>query len=71
MFDESIKSSDYSLAPSLNYTGIYTLFGAVKLTKNADFDKYKHSGYCIGFDSRERFLLFDGSGIKERNHIRC
>ena len=49
MFDESVKSPDYSLAPSLNYTSIYTLFGAVKLTKNADFDKYKHSGYCIGF----------------------
>ena len=26
------------------------LFGAVKLTKNADIDKYKYSGYGIGFD---------------------
>ena len=24
----------------------------MKLTKNADPDKYKHSGYGIGFDSR-------------------
>ena len=28
------------------------LFGAVKLTKNADLDKYSYSGYGIGFDSR-------------------
>ena len=26
------------------------MFGAVKLTKNADIDKYKYSGYGIGFD---------------------
>ena len=26
------------------------LFGAVSLTKNADFHKYKYSGYGIGFD---------------------
>ena len=25
-------------------------FGAVKLTKNADVDKYKYSGYGIKFD---------------------
>ena len=28
------------------------LFGAVKITKNADPDKYKYSGYGVGFDSR-------------------
>ena len=28
------------------------LFGAVKLTKNADVNKYKFSGYGSGFDSR-------------------
>ena len=37
------------------------LFGAVKLTKNADLDKYKYSGYSIGFDLRSEFLLSDGS----------
>ena len=26
------------------------LFGAVKLNKNADIDKYKCAGYGIGFD---------------------
>ena len=28
------------------------LFGAVTLTKNVDINKYKYSGYGIGFDSR-------------------
>ena len=26
------------------------IFGAVKLTKNADIDTYRYSGYGIGFD---------------------
>ena len=34
------------------FTLKYCLFGAVKLTKNADPDKYSYSGYHIGFDSR-------------------
>ena len=47
----------YTLGPQLrnlnkDFTlGIY-LFGCVKLTKNADLDKYKYTGYSIGFDSR-------------------
>ena len=31
------------------------LFGAVKLTKNSDIDKYKYSDYGIGFDSKGTF----------------
>ena len=31
------------------------LFGAIKLTKSSDIDKYKYSGYGIGFDSRGGF----------------
>ena len=31
------------------------LFGAVKLTKNIDTNKYKYSGYGIGFDSKGTF----------------
>ena len=31
------------------------LFGAVSLAKNADIDKYKYSGYGIGFDRRSSF----------------
>ena len=37
------------------------LFGAVKVTKNADIDNYKYSEYGIGFDSRGTFLFHDGS----------
>ena len=37
------------------------LFGSVKLTKNADPDKYKYSGYAIGYDSPSEFSLNDGS----------
>ena len=36
-------------------------FGAVKLTKNADTDKYKYSGYGRGFDSQSAFSLPDSS----------
>ena len=37
------------------------LFGGVKLTKNADPDKYSYSDYGIGFDTREYDSLTDGS----------
>ena len=37
------------------------MFGAVKLTKNANLDKCKYINYGIGFDSRPEFLLPDGS----------
>ena len=33
------------------------LFGAIKLTKNADIDKYKYSGYGIGFDRRGYYSI--------------
>ena len=33
------------------------MFGAVKLTKHTDIDQYKYSGYGIGFDRKEFFLL--------------
>ena len=51
---KSINISDY---PTLgNY-----LFGAVTLTKNADIDKYKYSGYGIRFD---RHGSFPSTGIR-------
>ena len=37
------------------------MFGSVNLTKNADLDKYKYSGYSTGFDSRSEFSFTDGS----------
>ena len=43
------------------------LFGAVTLTKNADIDRYKYSGYGIGFDRHGSFS-FPGTGL-DRNVI--
>ena len=37
------------------------LIESVKLTKNADLDKYKYNGSSIGFGSRSEFSLPDGS----------
>ena len=31
------------------------MFGAVSLTKHADIDQYKYSGYGIGFDRKGEF----------------
>ena len=39
----------------------YCLFGAVKLAKNADPDKYVYCSYGIRFDSCSEFSLPDGS----------
>ena len=36
------------------------LFGAVTLTKNPDIEKYKYSGYGIGFDRRSSFSFIGG-----------
>ena len=46
---------------SKDFTLNNCLFGSVKLTKNADPDKYKYSGCSIGFDSRSEFLFKDGN----------
>ena len=46
---------------STDFTLGNCLFRSVKLTKNADIDKYKYTGYGIGFDSRSEFLFTDGS----------
>ena len=42
-------------------TLVNCLFGAVSITKNADIDKNKYSGYGIGFDRTGVYLLPDGS----------
>ena len=44
-----------------NPTLVNCLFGAVSITKNADIDKKKYSGYGIGFDRSSVYLLPDGS----------
>ena len=50
-------NTSYTLNPglrnlSIDFTLNNCLFGSVKLTKNADPEKYKYSGYAIGFNSR-------------------
>ena len=37
-----------------------SLFGADKLNKNDDIDKYRYSGYGIGFDRKEDFPFLSG-----------
>ena len=44
-----------------NFTLNNCLFASVKLTKNADPDKYKYSDYGIEFDSRSEFSFTDGN----------
>ena len=48
-----ISSTDFTLK---NWS-----FGYLNLTNNSDPDKYKYSGYAIGFDHRSKFLFTDGS----------
>ena len=60
-------SISYTLNPRLrNFNTDFTLgsclFRSVKLTKNADLDKYKYSGYGIGFDSRSEVLFTNSFG---------
>ena len=56
----------YMVSPCLknlntDFTLKNCLFGSVKLTKNADLDKYKYSGYDIGFDFHSELSFTDGS----------
>ena len=55
----------YQLSASSSNDGDPTLknclFGVVTLTKNADDEKYKYSGYGIGFDRRSS-ISFPGGG---------
>ena len=53
-------TSDYK---DINYpTRENYLFGFVKLTKNADIDKYGYSGYGIGFDRETSFSFGNETG---------
>ena len=55
----------YTLGPQLrnidtDFTLGNCLFGSVKVTKNADPDQYKYTGYGIGLDSRSEFSFAHG-----------
>ena len=55
----------YDLTSTTNYNPDFTLenylFGSVKITKNTDVNKYKYSGYGIGFDGKGVFTHPTGS----------
>ena len=56
----------YEISKSINISDYPTLenflFGAVTLTKNADINKYKYSGYGVGFDTHGSFS-FPSTGL--------
>ena len=56
----------YEISKSINFSDYprlaNCLFVAVTLTKNTDIDKYKYSGYEIGFDRHGSFS-FPGTGL--------
>ena len=53
---ETSKNCDMCSYPTLENC----LFGAVSVTKNADIDQYKYSGYGIGFDRKGTFSFGNG-----------
>ena len=53
-------SKNYNI--SNNSTLENCLFGAVSLTKHADIDQYKYSGYGIGFARKGEFSSGNGRG---------
>ena len=55
------KLDAWSKELNTDFTLGICLFDAVKLTKNTDPDKYKYSGYSIGFDSHSQFSWTDGN----------
>ena len=62
----------YEISKSINISNYPTLenclFGAVSLNKNGDIDKYKYSGYGIGFDRHGSFS-FPGTGLGRNKMI--
>ena len=62
----------------MSYILIQPLFGAVSLTKNADIDKYKYSGYGIAFDKNgvysvgnwfDRNVIIFGVNMSSSAHV--
>ena len=58
----------YEITSNYNDSNYPTLencsFGSVKLTKNADIDKYKYFGYGMGFDRKASFSIGNEIGKK-------
>ena len=71
-FELDAKSRDLNT----DFTLGNCLFGAVKLTKNTDLDKYGYSGYGIGFDARSwldgslgKNVIILGVDMKPSEHV--
>ena len=60
----SYNLDEWSKDLNTDFTLGNRLSGAVKLTKNANPDKYKYIGYSIRFDSRTQFSWADGNNGK-------
>ena len=54
VYRTSLKTINYSFVLKNSF------FGAIEITKNADVDKYKYSGYGIGFDRKGSYTHPDG-----------
>ena len=58
-YEISLQTYRYDNYPEL----VNSLFGAIKLTKNPDIDKYRYSEYVTGFETHGSFSLSDLSGF--------
>ena len=58
---ELAASSSHTSDPTINFF----LFGADTLTKNADIEKYKYSGFGIGFDRRSSLSFPSGEFLEQ------
>ena len=65
VYELGASSSSYSDPTIKN-----CLFGAVTLTKIAGIDKYRYSGYGIGFDRRSSFSFHGGGFGQKYNNFR-
>ena len=61
----------WSKSLNTDFTLGNSLFGAMKLNKNVDPNKYRNIGYGIGFDSRPEFSWTDGSMGKMLFSVNC
>ena len=59
------KINLWTYSPATKFTLGNSLFGAVKLTKYADPNKYRYSVYGIGFDTRGSFHYLIIASLEE------
>ena len=47
------------------------MYDAIKLTKNADPDKYSYTAHCVEFNARGSFSFSDGTGFGKNVILRA